>query len=325
MPSRPQFSLRMLLLFVVMASLIAATVAPTETAAPATIAFYREGPQSMSLGAHVQGALRLAMCVALPAMIIAGLVQPRRHVRTFCVGALFPALAALTIVCLRIDFSLEGMHKYLQAYGRQGILMALDGLWRRLPQLRYELAAAWTLAFACGTGAVLIERVFPPCGEPIELGGAGQRRRCLWRGALFWVATLALVSLTLAKPPHTGLALRVREYLIITLSIALQGLLAVGAVRSRGAVRAFCIGAALASSLAWALVCQTLLFDAGNRGNVFGHIRQVSHPYSFAAAWVFAPIFGLACALFHRLFELGDTTDKARVDPTEEPRAAVGL
>lgn len=320
MPYRPQFSLRMLLLVVVMASLIAATVAPTQTTAPETIAFYPEGPQPMSLGAHVQGALRIVLCVTLPAMIVAGLVQPRRYVRTFCIGALFPALTALTIVCLRVDFSLEGMHKLLQAYGSQGILMTLGGLWQLLPQFRYELAAAWTLAFACGTGAVLLERAFPPCDEAIELGGPVQRRRYVWRGALFWVATLTLVGLALAKPPNTGLALRVREHLIIILSMALQGSLALGAVRSHGAVRAFCMGAALASCLAWALVCQTLLADAVNRGNLFYQFRPViSHPYSFAAAWVFAPLFGLACAASHRLFQLGDAMGKAPANPSEKP------
>lgn len=189
----------------------------------------------------------------------------------------------------------------MQAYGRRGILITLGGLWECLPQLRYELAAAWTLAFACGTGAVLLERTVPAC-VPV------QRRRCVWRGALFGVATLTLVSLALAKPPHTGLALRVREHLIITLSMALQGWLAVGAVRSRTSIRAFCIGAALVSCLAWSIVCQTLLSVAVNRGNIFGQFRPVR---------VFAPIFGLACATFHRLFQFGDAQGKAPANPSE--------
>jgi hypothetical protein len=88
MPSRPQFSLRMLMFVVVIVCLAAATVSPV--------------PAGQQIAAIAQTLLRAALCVAFPAMLATGAIHARGYRRTFFVGGLFPAVTALVIVCLGI-------------------------------------------------------------------------------------------------------------------------------------------------------------------------------------------------------------------------------
>lgn len=309
MLSRPQFSLRMLLFVVVTVCLAAATLSPTDYPAPGSLFRGLTIPETMSMAAHAQGALRVVMCVALPATLIAGALQPRRHQQTFCIGALFPALAGMTVVVLRCHFALDGLNKYLQAYGNRGILMSLDFLWKSLPQLRYELAIAWALAGGCGVIAVFGDEVLRVVDNGVREVRCVNWLRYILSLVLFTAAAASLVSLAAAKTPSGFAAVRTRELIMIALSMTLQGLLAVCAVQGRGFIKTFSVGALLVSCLGWAICCQALLQDAVNRGSPFEQIRAViPHQYSFAAAWAFAPVFGLVCALLQWLFQRGESS-----------------
>jgi hypothetical protein len=86
MPTRPQFSLRMLLFAVVMVCLAAATVSPL--------------PAGQRVAAHCQTLFRAMLCVTFPAMLARGSIHARGYLRSFLLGGLFPAAAALLIVSI---------------------------------------------------------------------------------------------------------------------------------------------------------------------------------------------------------------------------------
>lgn len=91
MPSRPQFSLRVLFFVMAMVCLASATVA--------------ELPEEQKFATTAQDVLRIVLCIALPAMFLAGAVAKRGYERTMYIGGLFAA----SIPLLRAFATLYGL------------------------------------------------------------------------------------------------------------------------------------------------------------------------------------------------------------------------
>lgn len=83
--SRRQFALRLMLLAAVGVFLAAATVKPL--------------PAGHFLANCVQAAARMALFIAVPAMLTTGAVQGRGYFKSFCLGCLLPSLVGLLTMC----------------------------------------------------------------------------------------------------------------------------------------------------------------------------------------------------------------------------------
>jgi hypothetical protein len=137
MPSRPQFSLRMLLFVVVIVCLAAATLSPL--------------PAGQEIASYAQILLRAMLCIALPAMLTTGAIHERGYRRTFFVGALFPTATALLTVCVGIAGQWDTI-----IYGPSEML----SLWQSTQGRAWFIAGLWAFAPVCGLVCVFFHWVF---------------------------------------------------------------------------------------------------------------------------------------------------------------------
>ncbi|HVA46474.1 MAG TPA: hypothetical protein VNH11_08880 [Pirellulales bacterium] len=288
MPSRPQFSLRVLLFVTLMVCLAAATLS--------------EPPAERTLANHVQGSLRIALCVALPAMLVAGAAQRGGYARSFCIGGLFPALAGLALVCTGSNAYLANVDEYLEHLGNRGWPVILGGLWKSLPGMRHVIALTWILIPCSGCATVFLHRLFRLNEQENQLDSEATGPRSLVRMALVAAISVGLVVLASGRPPAPAFAASAQALLRVALSMASPGMLTLGAVHSRGCFRTFCVGAALQSFAGSVLMCETLFQDTEHNSSDASWLLR--EHYAFAVVWASAPLFGLACVFVHLLLQL---------------------
>ncbi|HQU47327.1 MAG TPA: hypothetical protein PK867_31280, partial [Pirellulales bacterium] len=163
MPSRPQFSLRMLLFVMAMVCLAAATIAPLRPPPRPLPPMLPGGGgggggwewEDLGFAIHAQAWLRLAACVVFPAVVVASAVARGAYTRTFCLGALLPA--AIPLVLVSLDFSVANdielidgrvAEEAIQDLGKEsyGLAERITTLWACIPCMGLTgVLARWLL------------------------------------------------------------------------------------------------------------------------------------------------------------------------------------
>lgn len=179
MLTRPQFSLRRLLLVSVMVCLAATTV--------------RSLPSDRPLARNAQTVLSLALCVLGAAMLMAGTMSARRYSRTLLVGALFPALAPVVMVWVTL-WHVEARNPGTFVPGTPPVA---DFLGRVSPLPRF-FATCWAMIPCSSLMCLLWHWLL----RHVVRCQAARMRRAHWTFALI----MALAGLLWAFSPLFGLA-----------------------------------------------------------------------------------------------------------------------
>lgn len=285
MPSRPQFSLRMLFFMTAMVCLASATVA--------------ELPEEQTSATAAQDVLRVVLCIVFPAMFLAQAIAKRGYERTMYLGGLFAA----SIPLLRAFATLYGRiaSEPLQTFSQQLFLFP-GALWLD----RRAFAVMWALIPCASLICFLVHWLWRR-GEQARETARFSAAQFALRLALASAATLFAAYLAVYKVQgHPRLA-DAQNLLIVTFIVVFPALLVAGAVQANGPFRTFCLGAALPSVFPLILVCDSLVrnvaqFDSPTDWSITLACLSVER-YSTAGFCVCAPLFGLACVCLHRLLE----------------------
>jgi hypothetical protein len=132
MTSRPQFSLRMLMFVMVMVCLAAATATPLPRPSPMSLPPDAAGGggagwEEYGFAIHAQSWLRLAACIAFPAVFTAGANVRRGYLKTFCLGAILPSAMPLWLVCCAVSTSLFAEFRFdevIESYAVNAYVLA---------------------------------------------------------------------------------------------------------------------------------------------------------------------------------------------------------
>lgn len=311
MASRPQFSLRTLLLVMLMVCLAAATF---HRAPPKDWYGGEQEWKELGLAVHVQAWLRLATCVVFPAALVAAAVAYGGSSRAFCLGALLPAAMPLVLVAYALgdrDVLIAG------AFGYVSVISHV---------LSERIAALWLCA-PCVGFVCLVARWWLPTPEQC---GAHARRKLIVRVSVLLVtaacAGWAIVGLAPSAVEFTLLghtrADGTGAYGIVTaarmtqpsvwrelplrmlLCLILPAVLGVAAVESRGMLRAFCAGGLPPALVTATLVSGIDVATAVLQGR-WEPALTFQWRYSIFAMWALVPCFGLTAAFFYWLFQRG--------------------
>jgi hypothetical protein len=299
MSARPQFSLRWLMFVMALLGMAAATIV--------------ELPEEKKLAFVTQGLVRVALCVAFPAMLLAGAVSARGYVRSMCIGGFVAAAVPLVTVFAAVYGAFA--HLFLKTFA-QRLHDIFLGLWF----LRRLLAVLWALipcaSFACLSLHWLWREHEPTREKKTTLSASTVIRIALTALAAFCAAMAAVY-----KVRGVGLIVDTQNLLMIALTVVFPSLLAVGAVQASGYWRTFCVGGAFSATFALVLICTRLFgyvagFDSPTPWSIV-LVCLTQERLSTAALWASASLFGLACVLFHWLFVLCGVKRHDHSDPAD--------
>lgn len=318
MPSRPQFSLRVLLFVMAMVCLAAATLhrAPPKD-------WYGGDQQWVELGfaVHVQAWLRLAGCVVFPAALVAAAVARGGYSRTFCLGALLPAGVPLLLVL----YGTAGVLELADVFPGYGVLSHM---------LSERIGSLWLCAPCVGFVCVVVRWFLMP-----RQCDAEPRRKFIVRAsflaAVALCASWAIVALPSSVTPtgdqrkYTrdngpsvyGVFVLVKQGkrvaqpgvwrqipLRMLLCLILPAVVGVGAVEGRGTVRAFCASGLLPALVPATLVSGIDVVTSPIDGR-WEPAAMFEWRYSIFAMWALVPCFGLTGAMFYWLFRSGENAN----------------
>lgn len=264
--------------------------------ASATVA---ELPEEQTFATTAQYVLRVVLCIALPAMLLAGAVAKRGYERTMYIGGLFAASLPL----LRAFATLYGL---IASENPQTLSEQIYGFLSALWLLRRAFAIMWALIPCASLACVLVHWLWRWGEQARETVGLSTAQVAL-RVALASGATLLAASVAFQKVQgHPRLA-DVQNLLFVMFIVVFPALLVVGALEANGRYRTFCIGGALPSVFPPILVCDSLAANVARFDSPAGWSINLAclsvNRHSTAGLCVCASLFGLACVCFHTLLE----------------------
>jgi hypothetical protein len=294
MPSRPQFSLRMLLMIALLVCL-AATTARLPVG---------EADTTERIAVRIQAYLRLAECLLFPAILTAWAVARGGWERTFCIGAVLPAAMPMALVC----YYARTLRQNLFAEIPASILEEFNwySFW-----FTERITALWVGALLAGLGAVLFRWFLPNA----DMGDTEARRSVIVRATIL-ACVLAFASVAMIALPEssdTGADASVfrQAPIRLILCLAVPAALAASAIEGRGNLQAFC-----ACALFPALTPVMLVLVGDTIEGQFAGRWEPSMFYQWryfiVAMWALTPFFGLVCVFFQWLFRLGEAKDDDR-------------
>lgn len=305
MPSRPQFSLSLLLFVTAMVCLAAATF---HRAPPKEWLGGDEQWEELGFAVHVQARLRLAVCVVFPSALVAAAVARGGYGRAFCLGALLPAAIPLVLV--------SSTAVYLRGGAVVEVFMYLSVVSHMLSE---RIAALW-LSMPCVGFVRVVADWFLPMPSKWD---AAARQSFLVRVALMTAvagcASAAIIALP-TSAPQIGASANVWHQLPfrLLLSLALPAVLGVGAVQHRGFVRAFCASGLLPALVPAVLVSGSEFLESQFDGQ-WESAQMFECRYFILTMWVLVPLFGLTAVFFYWLFQLGAAKSNRTDDAVEKP------
>lgn len=140
------------------------------------------------------------------------------------------------------------------------------------------------------------------------------------RVLLFVMAMVCLAAATVGEPPAPQtLMANGQAMLRILLCVMFPALLLTGTLQSRGYSRSFFIGGLFAALAAAAIACLEVYDDLAmaSEDTLPSQLAEIwlrlpQFRWMFAIVWLFIPVTGLACVLFHRLLRLGEELSRPR-------------
>lgn len=305
MTSRPQFSLRLLLLVMLIVCLAAATL---HRAPPKDWNGGDQEWEELGRAVHVQSWLRLAACVVFPAAIIAAAAARGGYSRAFCLGALLPVALPLVLMAY--------------ALGDRGVLLPGNvGYMSVISHMLSERIAALWLCAPCVGFVCVVVRWFLPTPRQWDTVA---RRKFLVRASLIaavaacaWWAIVALPSTATQNNLAWGVIQRVLPHpsvlrqlpLRMLLCLALPAVLGIGAVEGRGVVRVFC-ACGLLPALVPAMLVSGMDIVISPIDGRWESVAMFHWRYSIFTMWGLVPCFGLTAACFYWLFHRGEADER---------------
>jgi hypothetical protein len=326
MPSRPQFSLRMLLFVMVMVCLAAATL---HRAPPPDWHGSDQEWEDLGFAVHVQSWLRLAACVVFPAALVAAAVARGGYSRALCLGALLPAAIPMVLVTYDLGPINGG---WADAFTYLAVMSYM---------LSERIAALWLCMPCIGFICVLACWLLP---APQQCDAAARRSFTVWLSFMVVFAVCASAAMIALPPSQVGkhyLDLSKWEPLAIgqspsraqigpqssawrqvpvrlVLCLAVPAVLAAVAVQGKGTVRTFCACGMLPALVPAMLVSGIDILNQVLDGR-WEPALTFQCRYFVCAMWALVPLFGLTGTFFYWLLQLGAAKANRRDDAVEKP------
>lgn len=290
MASRPQFSLRTLLLVTVMVCLAAATL--------------NEPRDDEQVLRDAQALLRAALCVAFSTALVVAAMRSEGYMKTFCIGGL--AAAALPLLVLIEAASGSLVESPLVNYFR-----LLHGIRELLPY-RWWFAKLWASVPGFGLAAVGVDWLFQVNARNKGVRGVLTPRQMFVRAALFAAGTTCLAAIAALPAPGDGRLVVLQSWLAEGLCIFFAAALAVGALQGSGYFKTVCIGGLLPALLAvvWLYVA-TIFLGIGYDDSLSlsrwasAFVFMDDQRLMLAAHWALIPVSGMAFVFCDFLFRRG--------------------
>lgn len=289
MPSRPQFSLRTLLLVTVMVCLAAATL--------------NEPPDAERAPRGMQALLRAALCVAFSAALVVAAMHSDGYMKTFYMGGCAAAALPLLVLVETLSGSFDRWDSGPSFFD----FFMLSN--KETSPYRWWFAKLWASVPVFGLAAIGFDWLFQLSAQR-DRGPALTRRRFFIRAALFTTAAACLAAMIALPAPADSRLAVTQSWLSECLCIFFGAVLATGAVQGSGYFKTFCLGGVLPALLAvvWlyvAILFLDLTYSRTSGLSQWVFVFEDDMRLLWAVHWAFIPVLGAACVVCDWLVQRG--------------------
>ncbi|HEX7380251.1 MAG TPA: hypothetical protein VF278_24255 [Pirellulales bacterium] len=304
MTSRPQFSLRMLLVVTTLVCLAAATV--------------NEPPENEQLLRGALALLRAALCVTFSAALTLGAMRADGYLKSFYIGG---AVAAALPLLVLVEVAARSIRYAVPLTDLDLLSDLMTRFVKKSSPHRWWFVMLWTSVPGLSLATAGFDRMFRFSGRGEDVLGAPTARRLAFRSALSIVVATCVTALVAIPTPGYEPILILQSLLAAYLGLFFVGALLVGAVQASGYFKTFCVGGALPAlfALQWVILDYFMNMFYGLPSDtplsLSLWLRSFGFDYAMrlilAAHWAMIPVLGAAFVACDWIWRRGRLNSKS--------------